>query len=325
MFFELAIYQLSRPAALITFITPKFYLLNKDDEEMRRAFLNKLHIRSLAACNPFETAVTENVITIVDSGSPEKESIPAYKYNRDKGRFEPLFPINVRYCKSNQLSEIIMDMNPRDLTLLSKMRGNHRLLADYTISKRGAEVSKKVLRATDKGHKALIGLDVKKYRICWAGTYLSKNDNEYARLSTYFEKPMIYLRRVDSCLEAAYSDSGYAFNKNIYGITLKGDSQVSMEYILAILNSNAADYYYKKRFTLKKEEAFPEIQTYLYEQLPIPTPESSLQNKIETLVHEILSEVEEAKYEELIQEINIQVYNVFGLSDEEISFIENSR
>ena len=292
---------------------------------MRKAFLNKLHIRSLAACNPFETAVTENVITIIDTGSPERKSIPAYKYNLGKGHFEPLFPINVPYCKSNKLSEIIMDMNPQDITLLSKMRGEHRLLADYTISKRGAEVSKKVLRTTDNGHKALIGLDVKKYRICWNGTYLSKNDDEFARLSAYFEKPMIYLRRVDSCLEATYSDAGYAFNKNIYGITLRGDSQVSMEYILAILNSNAADYYYKKRFTLKKEEAFPEIQTYLYEQLPIPIPETQVQNKIETLVHEILSETEDTIYEGLIREIDRQVYYVFGLSDEEISFIEDSR
>ena len=38
---------------------------------------------------------------------------------------------------------------------------------------------------------------------------------------------------------------------------------------MILLNSKLLDFYYKTKFSTKKEEVFPEIQTYLFNQLPI--------------------------------------------------------
>ena len=62
----------------------------------------------------------------------------------------------------------------------------------------------------------------------------------------------------------------------------------SIKYILALLNSSAVDYYYKNRFSTKKTDAFPEIQTYLYEQLPLPVVNKELRQEIESLVDEVI-------------------------------------
>lgn len=35
---------------------------------------------------------------------------------------------------------------------------------------------------------------------------------------------------------------------------------------MLLIKSTAATYYYRHRFSMKKDDTFPEIQTYLYEQ-----------------------------------------------------------
>lgn len=144
---------------------------------------------------------------------------------------------------------------------------------------------------------------------------------EYKRFKGYFSQSLIYLRRVDNCLEAAYG-KGYAFNKNIYGLSIT-ETECSPYYILALLNSKALDYYYKKRFTLKKAEAFPEIQTYLYEQLPIPKADVSSQNEIEHLVQKI-TEIEDDKERMKVLEnkIDFLVYHLYGLTYDEVLVVD---
>ena len=154
-------------------------------------------------------------------------------------------------------------------------------LSAHIDSKRGAEISKAELRRTTFGVKSLIVKAVKKYQILWNNTYINVNSPEYQRLKDFFPKPMIYLSRVDNCLETSYSETGYAFNKNIYGLAQKTDSQYSLLYLLAIIKSTAATYYYRHRFSMKKDDTFPEIQTYLYEQLPIPSASIEMRRIVE--------------------------------------------
>ena len=320
MFFECTYKRLQKKSGVLTFITPRFYLVNKDDYNMRLFFLNNTFIHLLATCNPFDSAVTENVITMLSKGAAQSE-IPAYEYNEETCMFDRIYPINVDYCKSNKLSEIIIGLSPETTRILTQMKGHLSPLACFVKSKRGCEVSKKVLIECDSGHKTLIGKDVKKFKISWNNTFIDENLKEYKRFKGYFSQSLIYLRRVDNCLEAAYG-KGYAFNKNIYGLSIT-ETECSPYYILALLNSKALDYYYKKRFTLKKAEAFPEIQTYLYEQLPIPKADVSSQNEIEHLVQKI-TEIEDDKERMKVLEnkIDFLVYHLYGLTYDEVLVVD---
>lgn len=224
MFLEASFDRFIKKDGILSFITPKFYLLNKDDEIIRDYIMEHADIVLLALCSPFE-AVTENVITIAKNSSASKESILNYKYNSLKGIFEEKPLVEKRDCFNNGHHEIILGNDSSIQDLLQKYVANCKYLKDVCVSKRGAEVSKNYLRAQSTGMKALIGGDMKRYTIMWDETYLDAGHKEYKRLHNFFSKDLILLRRVDKCLEATISqDCTYAFNKNIYGIKIDNDS-----------------------------------------------------------------------------------------------------
>ena len=132
---------------------------------------------------------------------------------------------------------------------------------------------------------------------------------------------------MDTCLEATISTKPYGFNKNVYGIKVDEKFGYKIKFVLALLNSKLLDFYYKKKFSTKKEEAFPEIQTYLYEQLPLPIVNQEQQNKVISIVDTILqlkSGNNNADTSSLENEINVIVYDLYGLTDAEIKVIEQS-
>ena len=327
MFFEISIKDLCCQGGVISMITPKFYLLNKEDYKIRQYFLNKIDLLSLNTCNPFD-AVTENVITLLKCSIPHIDSIPYYDFNLNTRSFMRLNDIKKEYCKTNKYYEITYGLDDNTISILQKMYNNGVSLGSLTESKRGAEVSKKYLRESNDGIETLIGQDMHKYSIAWNETYLPTSHKEYRRLKEYYDGESIYLRRVDSMLEATVSlEKKYGFNKNVYGIKKKIDCTYDLLYLLACINSRALDYYYKKRFSTKKTDVFPEIQTYLYEQLPIPHADKDSQDQIIKIVKEILLTKHNDPYADtLVQERSIDriIFKLFGLSYDEILTIDNS-
>lgn len=310
----------AKDKGVVCYITPKFYLLNKDDKEMRHFFMDKVNLVSLALCNPFD-AVTENVITIFTLEQPLSKSVPTFKYDSDSKVFDVLPKLSFMYSKSNEYCEMIIGLDEDLIVLLDKIKSNNPLLRDISKSKRGAEVGKKFLREQQAGVPALIGMDTSKYSIDWHDTYLPDNHKEYKRLADFFNLPLIYVRRVDSCLTATIptDDSIYAYNKNIYGIFIKPNSSYSRLFVVGWLNSKAVDFYYKKRFSTKKEEAFPEIQTYLYEQLPLPPHKSEIIERVESLVKQLLANPMSVEHR---TEIDKNIYRMYGLSYNDILIID---
>ena len=167
---------------------------------------------------------------------------------------------------------------------------------------------------------------MKKYQIHWEDTYLPHYSDEYFRLADFFDNELIYLRRVDSMLEATISERiRYGFNKNVYGLKVSGGHNLKIKYILACINSKALDFYYKKKFSTKKTDVFPEIQTYLYEQLPIPQATKSEQDEIIGIVDQILAAKKSnsnANTSTLEREIDGLVYGLYGLTEEEVKVVE---
>ena len=325
MFFELSIKHLVKEGGVVTIITPKFYLLNKDDMNMRSYLMDSCNILELLTCNPFE-AVTENVITIVKAEESKNNFIPYYDYTTEHKRFERKDDLNIAYCKTNKYNEMVLGLSEQIISILQEMYKKGKALGSMTESKRGAEVSKKFLHQNNDGIATLIGQDMKKYTILWDSTFLPTSHKEYRRLKSFFASDLIYLRRVDSQLEATISlHKHYGFNKNIYGIKRSVNCNYNLRYILGCINSKALDFYYKKKFSTKKTEAFPEIQTYLYEQLPIPNATKEQQKSISNIVDIILAKKEEGSTvntAKLEQKIDLLVYHLYGLTYDEVLIVD---
>ena len=150
MFFELSLKKLCLSNGVVTMITPKFYLLNKDDNKMRLYFMNRVELLSLVTCNPFD-AVTENVITIIKTEIPQRNIVPYYDYNSEDKTFERLEDLDKNYCKTNKYNEMIFGLSKEIIAILQKMYERGKPLGELTESKRGAEVSKNFLRENDSG------------------------------------------------------------------------------------------------------------------------------------------------------------------------------
>jgi hypothetical protein len=250
MFFEKGLKDLISDSGLLSFISPKFYLVNKDDEEMRKFFMNKMKLVSLTLCNPFDV-VTENVITFIEKGNTGA-IVPVYKHYPSEKTFRRIENLDIEYSRTNPYSEMVLEIPSKVIKLLSKIQSSHPVFKDITKSKRGAEVSKNYLRSNDTGLLSLIGMDMRKYSISCDDTYLDYEHKEYKRLKSFFSQDLIYLRRVDSCLEATTSDFHYGFNKNVYGIQVT-DTEYKLYYVLAILNAKVVDFYYNVSSTKSKE------------------------------------------------------------------------
>ena len=323
MFFEIGIKLLLNNSGLLSYITPKFYLVNLDDEKMREYLMDNMHIDFLSFCNPFDV-VTENVITMLRKDKSKQTFVRVYRQDEESKVFNEALPLDMEYSKTNLHKEWVTGIDSNVLAILTKM-GLPIKLRDISSSKRGAEISKKDMRATQSGLPSLIGQDMKKYSINWSNTYLDINHKEYYRLSPFFSKEMIYLRRVDICLEATIGDIIYGFNKNVYGIKIDETKGYNRKFVLALLNSKALDYYYRKKFSTKKEDVFPEIQTYLYEQLPIPRVSEVQQQPIVELVDKIISYkrinplTDTSEWERQIDKL---VYDLYDLDDNERKLIE---
>ena len=268
MFFELSLKKLSNKEHFtFGFITPRFFLFNQNCTDLRKTLLEEYNLNTIVETTPFEDATTENVITIINS----EENQDYIDVCKDQGNeFVKINKMDKDYLSKQETNGYTINtaLFNEDIKILKKLEKDSNNLSKITESKRGMEVSKKKVRKIDKGKQSLIGEDLNSFIIDYQDTYVDINDKEYKRLEDFFDNNLIYLRRVADSLIAATSDKRFAFTKNLYGI--KVNQKYEEKYILSLLNSKLLTYYYRKKFSTKKEDVFPEIQKYLYEQLPIP-------------------------------------------------------
>jgi hypothetical protein len=316
LFYELS-FKLLKDKGILSFITPRFFLFNKENFEMRKYLLNEVNILSMVECKPFD-AITENEISIIKKEHAITEIIPFYAFF-ELNRVKFLNHYFKKWSKSNRFLEINPYLSIEIFDILKKIETNSFLLKEVSESKRGAEIGKNDLKNNHNGKPILIGGDVQKFSIESTNAKIDINHKEYLRLKDYFNNSssMILLRRVSKDLIASISENNIAFSKNLYGIKLKKPN--NRKIILALLNSKLLNFYYKNKFSTKKEEVFPEIQTYFFEQLPIKIP--NIQQNIISLVNQILSMKQhdlQSDTSHLEAEIDAIVFHLYGLTESEM-------
>ncbi|MDY0014841.1 MAG: TaqI-like C-terminal specificity domain-containing protein, partial [Bacteroidales bacterium] len=323
IFFELSVKILLNQKGILSFITPRFFLFNQINFEMRKYILNELNILLMAECNPFD-AVTENEITILTVEKAKSSKIDFFTHQNEAMQF--LNSVNKDWIKTNKLLEINPYLTEKIFFVLQKIKGNNKILSEISISKRGAEIGKNDLRAVIKGKSILLGYDVNRFCVTPTDAKIDTGHKEYQRLINIFKHTqLLLLRRVSKDLIAAVTDNPIAFSKNLYGII--PNKNINPHFLSALLNSKLLNFYYKKKFSTKKEDVFPEIQTYLYEQLPIKNANEKEQRLVINIVDQILTAKKsnpKADTSNLEKQIDELVYKLYDLTEEEIKIIEGN-
>lgn len=264
MFFEKVLTKLINKKWYFGFITPRFFLVNKTNSSFREYLLNDVNLTKLVETSPFEDANTECVISIINFNKPW-ENIEIY--NDNEWNIEYTNTLLKEVSNNNEDFLINTSLTWIQNNINIKIEENTKKLSDISISKRWMEVWKPFLREEKIWIEALIWQDINKYSLNFENTFISENHKEYKRLKDFFIWENIYLRRVAKEL-ICYFWNDFAYNKNIYWLKIN-DENFSSKYIVVLLNSKLLTYYYKSKFSTKKWDLFPEIQTYLYNQLPI--------------------------------------------------------
>jgi hypothetical protein len=189
----------------------------------------------------------------------------------------------------------------------------------------------------------LEGKDVTRYEIAWKDRWLKYGKNLAApRDPNLFEGRRILVRRiVGERLIASFTDDDFVTSQLLQ--IVKPFEENLSKYILALLNSSLLAYYFKKKYN-RADKTFPEIRIYELASLPIrqidksKSADKARHDKMVSLVEQMLeakkqlagaqSDKDKDFYENkcaaLDRQIDVLVYELYGLTDDEIKIVEGA-
>ncbi len=329
--------SLIKAKGYLGYIVPRFLMFNVDSQKLREKLLS-LHVEKIVeAGKAFKNVDTEACILTV-----KKESVDGYKiqiYQRDNEKFSFVQSIYPKVFKTLPNKIFNVRLTQPSFRVLQKILRAGICLKEVARIKRGMEIGKSTIRSTKSGVPVLIGEDTNRYHIAYQGTVAPPNHSEVKRLSNEHKSEKILIRRVAPTLIAALDNKQFLFTKNLYSVI---SEEVSMKYLMALINSKVLRFFFRSYFTTKKEDIFPEIQVYQLEQLPIPMldlskpSEKAVYERIVKLVEQMMSvkeryaaaksEQEQLRLERLAtgldRQIDEAVYALYGLTEEDIAIVE---
>ncbi|MFZ2890369.1 Eco57I restriction-modification methylase domain-containing protein [Sulfuricurvum sp.] len=116
----------------------------------------------------------------------------------------------------------------------------------------------------DNTFKYLDGKDVGRYFLSWDGLYLRYGEHLAApRTLNLFDGKKIIIREITGkyprSVIATYNEEMYLFNMSNIAIIEKDDKQISLKYILSVLNSSLMSYYFMKNTAKSVRQMFPKL------------------------------------------------------------------
>lgn len=183
--------------------------------------------------------------------------------------------------------------------------------------------------------KGLIsGSQICKYKIIYEGDYINidpKLLNKGGWDYDVIHNPKLLLRQTGDSLTAAVDFDGFYHLNNIHSFALD-NNKLDLLYLLALINSNLLDYYYKNT-SLEANRTMAQTDIETLESLPIKAILQKEQRPFIVLVNKILAitkdddylenSTKQAKVKEYERQIDQMVYKLYGLTEEEIKIVED--
>ncbi|MFY8186338.1 MAG: DUF7149 domain-containing protein [Flavobacterium sp.] len=195
----------------------------------------------------------------------------------------------------------------------------------------GSRVFYKGQKANDLDLPYIKGTNIEKFNISEPTNFLKHdwkkylNENDTFRFSEDLLKSneKIVYRQTSNKIIASLDIKQNYCDKTVHIIVNKNDNEIPLKYALGLLNSNMIDYFFK---SFKEEEgrAFAQVKTVDIKSLPFVYDKTQGKVIIEK-VDQILSlkkENPDSDTSVLEREIDLMVYGLYGLTEEEIEIVE---
>ncbi len=238
-----------------------------------------------------------------------------------------------------------INLSPDIIHLISKIENGKSKLVDWVNINNGLVTGNdnKFISKTKLSNKyktCVTGKNIKRYYIPDVKGFILYDSEKLmrARNQKIFEaKEKLIMQMINIKLVVAYDNRQLYNLGTTYSITRKND-EVSLKYILSLLNSNLLNFYYLKKYT-NESTLTNAISTKNLFEFPIP----EIDNEIKPLFNEIIKNVDllfklneeraetklqtktsqiESKIDYCEDKINEIVYQLYGLTVEEIKIVE---
>ena len=139
----------------------------------------------------------------------------------------------------------------------------------------------------------------------------------YPKNLDQFEQPKVMLPDYNDHPAAALDLKGGYYSITAYCLTLRGDSPISLPILTCLLNSNLLFWILGKTGTAL-QRGFVRFMPQYLDKLPIAIPDKERHRTLERIAQRAMKE----GYEAVKEDLNREVYRLYGLTDEEITIVE---
>ena len=340
-----------RQGGTVAYITPNTWLNNKSTQLLRRYVLQNTRILAIADHSRetvFEAGIVLPVVTVMQKEPPRDHVCTVLEPDSEHELHARRMP--QRVWLQGEYSIINLALSEADVVLRDKIAQRAIPLSDLATVKFGIKLyetgkgdppqqagdakAHRFESSTQKDRsyrRYLEGKDVDRYALGWRNRWLKYGKNLAApRDPDLFQGSRLLFRRiVGQGLIGSFTDDDYVTSQLLQ--IVKPTRSEHAKPLLAILNSSLIAYYFRKTFN-RQDKTFPEIRVYELAGLPISPAlvtdgcRSQVDGMVR-LVDRILAAkaadptAETSAWE---REIDERVYNLYGLTAEEIEIVEEA-
>lgn len=327
LFIEKAL-MISKPrTGLLSYITPNKFLISAYGKETRKLIAERYYMKDFVDHSRervFATASVYPVVFLIQNTpkssihkSNDYDLLKTFGFEESNSIIEKLENIEFTLKYHCKIKETIHTGNIRN-KLVTKERKNKNY------------------------YKLLRGRDCGRYFIDWNGFYvnydykLDKSLGEYANMidKNFFLKPKLFLREIALTPTAVYDEEGYFSLNKAYVILKRPGSDADLKFINGVLNSRLIAYFFEKKFgAIRVSGGYLQFKKQFTEQIPIPKISLDDQKPVVDNVDKIINITSEQGYnprsipikqKELEEKIDQLIYELYGLTEEEIEIVEES-
>ena len=320
LFIEQSINHLSS-GGILAFVLPEAVLTVKSHKPVRELLLKTTCVRSVEYLGEaFEQVHCPSIIFSIEKNTerPFFQNVPVTLSNGttfstqvERNIYADFFNFGIIDEEYLLLNKIIACPNSTTLVECSEfalgiVTGNNAALL-HTAPAKGLE-------------PVIKGSDISKYHINSVSGYVSFQPEHFQQTAPehlYRAPEKLFYRFINKQLIFAYDNTGL-LSLNSCNIVIPQIPGLSVKYVLAVLNSSVAQFFFEKKFHSVKV-----LRSHL-EQIPIPVADEETQNLIVELVDKLMVLDENSSdYKETYQYLDCKIAELFSLTQSEFEIICN--
>jgi tRNA1(Val) A37 N6-methylase TrmN6 len=284
LFIERAI-TIIKDSANFGLIVPNAWLMVDSAKGLRNLILKKCSVNQIINLTGYSfEGVNVETIIIIATKKIENDLSHFIKVFLSSG-IEFKFSHNRKQLdfSKNKGYEFKVFSNERSVELTKKIKENSDILDNLVHIKAGLQAYEKNkgepkqsaedvkrrpydynYKFNEHTHKYLEGRDVGRYFINWSGQYLSYG-KQLASPRTFdlFNGEKIIVREITgkfpNSIISTYDNSLYLYNRSNIGILAREETNISLKYVISIINSKLMAYYFMKNTAKSVRKMFPKI------------------------------------------------------------------